>query len=42
MDRRGEGVRVILENGQRLAGREPEYRRIDDVELLLTIHAASA
>lgn len=40
MDRRGEGVRVILENSQRLAGREPEYRRIDDVELLLTIHAA--
>lgn len=40
MDARGEGVRVMLENSQRLAGREPEYRRIDDAELLLTIHAA--
>ncbi len=42
MDTRGEGVRIILENSQRLAGREPEYRLIDDAELLLTIHAARA
>ncbi len=42
MDRRGEGVRIILENSLRLAGREAEYRLIDDAELLLTIHAASA
>ena len=40
MDRRGEGVPIIMENSQRLAGREPEYRLIDDAELLLTIHAA--
>ena len=40
MDRRGEGVRVILENSRRLAGPEPEYRLIGDAEVLLTIHAA--
>ena len=39
MDRRGEGVRVILENSERLSGRTPEYRLIGDAELLLTIHA---
>ena len=42
MDRRGEGVRIILENSLRLSGRDPEYRLIDDSELLLTIHAAHA
>lgn len=40
MDRRGEGVRIILENSLRLAGRDAEYRLIDDAELLLTIHSA--
>lgn len=40
MEKRGEGVPIILENSTRLAGREPEYRLIDDAELLLTIHAA--
>ncbi|MEW6753013.1 MAG: ATP-binding protein [Candidatus Latescibacterota bacterium] len=40
-ERRGEGVRIILENSEALAGRRPEYRLIDDAELLLTIHAAS-
>ena len=40
MDRRGEGVPVILDNSTRLSGREPEYRLIDDAELLLTIYAA--
>ena len=40
MDRRGEGVAVILDNSMRLSGREPQYRLIDDAELLLTIHAA--
>ena len=39
MDRRGEGVRVILDNSERLSGRTPEYRLIGDAELLLTIHA---
>lgn len=39
MDRRGEGVRVILDNSEQLSGRTPEYRLIGDAELLLTIHA---
>ena len=39
MDRRGEGVRVILDNSERLSGRTPEYRLIGDAELLLTIYA---
>ena len=40
MDRRGEGVRIILENSLRLSGRDPEYRLFDDAELLLTIYGA--
>ena len=40
MDRRGAGVPVILDNSMRLSGREPQYRLIDDAELLLTIYAA--
>lgn len=40
MEKRGEGVRIILENSERLSGRLPEYRLIDDAELLLTIYAA--
>lgn len=42
MDRRGEGVRIILENSERLSGKRPTYRLIDDAELLLTIYAANA
>ncbi|MCY4344367.1 MAG: transcriptional regulator, partial [Gammaproteobacteria bacterium] len=41
MEKRGEGVPIILDNSERLSGREPEYRLIDDAELLLTIHAAA-
>ncbi len=41
MDKRGEGVEIILDNSERLSGKRPEYRLIDDAELLLTIHAAS-
>lgn len=40
MDKRGEGVPIILERGAALAGRTPEYRLIDDQELLLVIHGA--
>jgi ATP-dependent DNA helicase RecG len=40
MDKRGEGVRIILDHSERLSGRRPEYRLIDDAELLLTIYAA--
>ena len=41
MDKRGEGVRIIIENSERLSGREPVYRLIDDAELLLTIFSAT-
>ena len=41
MEKRGEGVPIILDNSMALAGREPEYRLLDDSELLLTIFAAS-
>lgn len=40
MDKRGEGVQIILERTRSLAGRLPEFRVIDDDELLLTIPAA--
>lgn len=40
MDKRGEGVGIILERSAALAGRPPEYRVVDDVELILTIWAA--
>lgn len=40
-DRRGEGVPIILGNSERLSGKLPEYRLIDDAELMLTIYAAS-
>ncbi len=40
MDKRGSGVEVILTESQRLSGRKPSYRQIDDLELQLTIYAA--
>ncbi len=40
MDKRGEGVRIILENSERLSGKSPGYRLIDDAELMLTLFAA--
>ena len=40
MEKRGEGVPIILDNSERLSGRTPGYRLIGDAELLLTIHAA--
>lgn len=40
MDKRGEGVGIILERSAALSGRQPEYRVIDDAELLLTIYPA--
>lgn len=42
MDKRGEGVGLILDDSQRLSGKTPEYRLIDESELLLTIYAAAA
>ena len=41
MDRRGEGVPIILGNSEKLSGKSPEYRLIDDAELMLTIYAAN-
>ena len=40
MDRRGDGVPIILEESQRLSGRLPEYQVFDDSEVRLVIWAA--
>lgn len=40
MDRRGEGVGLILDYSERLSGRRPVYRLLDDAELCLTVYAA--
>jgi predicted HTH transcriptional regulator len=41
MDKRGEGVPIILEESKKLSGKLPEYKLLDDSELMLTIFAAS-
>lgn len=40
MDKRGEGVPIIITESEKLSGRKPEYRLLDDSELMLTIFAA--
>ncbi len=40
MEKRGDGVPIILAESRKLSGREPVYRVIDDAELLLTIWSA--
>jgi len=40
MERRGDGVPIIIAETVALSGREPAYRLIDDAELLLIIWAA--
>lgn len=40
MDKRGEGVQIILDGSERLSGKRPVYQLIDESELLLVIHAA--
>ncbi len=40
MDRRGDGVPIILKESHDLSGKKPEYQLIDDNELRLTIWAA--
>jgi predicted HTH transcriptional regulator len=40
MDKRGEGVPIIITESEKLSGRKPVYRLIDDSELMLTIFAA--
>ena len=42
MDKRGEGVPIIITESETLSGRKPEYRLIDDAELKLTIFAAQS
>jgi predicted HTH transcriptional regulator len=40
MDKRGEGVPIIITESERLSGRRPVYRLLDEDELMLTIFAA--
>ena len=40
MEKRGDGVPVILAESEKLSGRQPVYRLIGDAELLLTIWSA--
>ena len=40
MDKRGEGVPIIIAESEKLSGKRPEYVQIDDAELKLTIFAA--
>ncbi|MBM4084507.1 MAG: transcriptional regulator [Planctomycetes bacterium] len=42
MEKRGDGVPIIMRESIRLSSRSPVYRLIDDSELLLTIYAAPA
>jgi len=42
MDKRGEGVHLILSLSEKLSGRRPLYRLLDGDELQLTIYAASS
>jgi len=42
MDKRGEGVPIILSRSEELSGIAPQYRMLDDSELLLVVHAAAA
>jgi ATP-dependent DNA helicase RecG len=41
MDKRGEGVPLILSRSRQLSGRQPDYRMIDESEVLLTIPSAA-
>jgi ATP-dependent DNA helicase RecG len=40
MDKRGEGVPIIISESEKLSGKKPFYQLIDDSELLLTIYSA--
>jgi predicted HTH transcriptional regulator len=42
MEKRGEGVSIIMNESFKSSGRLPEYRLLDNAELLLTIHAANS
>ena len=41
MEKRGDGVPIILGESEKLSGKKPIYRLIDDSELLLVIYSAS-
>lgn len=41
MDKRGEGVQLILDRSERLSGKRPQYSLVDESELLLIVPAAS-
>ena len=41
MEKRGDGVPIIMNESTELSGKKPAYRLIDDSELLLTIYSAS-
>jgi predicted HTH transcriptional regulator len=41
MERRGDGVDIILSESEKLSGKRPEYRVLDDSEVMLTIFAAN-
>ncbi len=40
MDKRGEGVPIIITESEKLSGKRPDYYLLDDAELKLTIYAA--
>ena len=40
MDKRGEGVPIILTESKKISGTSPVYQLIDNTELLLTIFSA--
>lgn len=40
MDKRGEGVPIIIEESLKLSGKRPVYQLIDNAELMLTIYSA--
>jgi predicted HTH transcriptional regulator len=42
MDKRGEGVRIIMDNSERLSGKLPQYRLLDGEELMLTLFSADS
>jgi hypothetical protein len=41
MDRRGEGVQIILDSSEQLSGKRPVFRLVDESELLLVIPAVA-
>ncbi|MCY3628493.1 MAG: putative DNA binding domain-containing protein [Bacteroidota bacterium] len=41
VEKRGDGVRVIMDESETLSGKRPVYKLVDDSELLLTIYSAN-